>query len=125
MGKLIGLFAAILLFSIPALAQKNGHPQVGGGHIPAHGPAAYKAPAHPTPSDRKAIARNPAIPALRTLTSRAIIGSATTQVPTTRTIIWIIPGNTDTLPQASAAATCGILPAVDQTVSGSVVFTLA
>ena len=48
MRKLIGLFAAFVLFSIPALAQK-GHPEVGGGHIPSHGPKAYRAPAHPTP----------------------------------------------------------------------------
>jgi hypothetical protein len=50
MRKLIGLFAVVLLFSIPALAQeKGGHPEVGGGHVPSHGPAAYKPPAHPTP----------------------------------------------------------------------------
>jgi hypothetical protein len=48
MKKLIGLFAVFVLFSIPALAQK-GHPEVGGGHIPSHGPSAFKAPAHPRP----------------------------------------------------------------------------
>ena len=40
--------AALLLLSLPALAQNGshtkatggkGHPDVGGGHIPAHGPA--------------------------------------------------------------------------------------
>jgi hypothetical protein len=47
MKKLIGLLAAFLIaFAIPAFAQKKGgHPEVGGGHIPAHGPAAF----HGTP----------------------------------------------------------------------------
>jgi hypothetical protein len=46
MKKLIGLLAAFLIaFAIPAFAQKGGHPEVGGGHIPAHGPAAF----HGTP----------------------------------------------------------------------------
>jgi len=55
--------AALLLLSLPALAQNGGHtkatggqghPEVGGGHIPAHGPAPTRgsahqaAPAHPT-----------------------------------------------------------------------------
>jgi hypothetical protein len=47
MGKLIGLFATCILFSSPVFAQHQAKPEVGGGHIPAHGPAAYKAPAHP------------------------------------------------------------------------------
>ncbi len=50
MRKLIWFFAALLILSVPAFAQeKAAHPEVGGGHIPAHGPKAYKAPAHPTP----------------------------------------------------------------------------
>jgi hypothetical protein len=49
MRKLIGLFAICFLFSSPAFAQHKSKPEVGGGHIPAHGPAAYKAPAHPAP----------------------------------------------------------------------------
>jgi hypothetical protein len=49
MRKLIGLFAVCFLFSAPVFAQHKGKPEVGGGHIPAHGPAAYKAPSHPAP----------------------------------------------------------------------------
>jgi hypothetical protein len=49
MRKLIGLFAVCFLFSAPVFAQHKGKPEVGGGHIPAHGPAAYKAPSHPVP----------------------------------------------------------------------------
>jgi hypothetical protein len=49
MRKLILPFAALLLFALPGLAQK-ARPEVGGGHIPAHGPKAFKAPAHPTPT---------------------------------------------------------------------------
>ncbi len=47
MRKLIGLFVTVLLFSIPALAQKKGQAEVGGGHIPSHGPTAYKPSSHP------------------------------------------------------------------------------
>jgi hypothetical protein len=47
MRKLIGLFAVCFLFSAPVFAQHKGKPEVGGGHIPARGPAAYKAPSHP------------------------------------------------------------------------------
>jgi hypothetical protein len=49
MRKLIGLFAVCFLFSAPVFAQHKAKPEVGGGHIPAHGPTAYKAPAHPAP----------------------------------------------------------------------------
>jgi len=45
MKSVIGLFAALLLFTIPAAAQK-GHAEVGGGHIPSHGPA----PSHAAPA---------------------------------------------------------------------------
>jgi hypothetical protein len=43
--------AALLLFCLPAFAQKkatasHGHPDVGGGHIPAHGPTASRTPSH-------------------------------------------------------------------------------
>jgi hypothetical protein len=44
MKKIIGLFAAVLLI-VPAFAQKKEgsvKPQVGGGHIPPHGPAPVK-----------------------------------------------------------------------------------
>ncbi|MGH9775020.1 MAG: hypothetical protein ACRD50_08750 [Candidatus Acidiferrales bacterium] len=53
MKKLMGLLAIVLLASLPALAQKKGdreqqrgddHSHVGGGHIPARGPAPYRAP---------------------------------------------------------------------------------
>ncbi|HXQ27164.1 MAG TPA: hypothetical protein VN822_12200 [Candidatus Acidoferrales bacterium] len=49
MKKLVGLFAALLVLSLPAFAQQHGRPEVGGGHIPSHGPAPYKAPKHPNP----------------------------------------------------------------------------
>jgi hypothetical protein len=65
MKKLVGFFVALLLFSVPAFAQKKA--EVGGGHIPAHGPAPvhaapHAAPAQPEPSHaappREAPARN-------------------------------------------------------------------
>ena len=47
--------AALLLLSLPLLAQNHskatashGHSEVGGGHIPAHGPAPTRASARPT-----------------------------------------------------------------------------
>ena len=40
MKKTIGLFAASLLLMVPAFAQKK--PEVGGGHVPARGPAPVK-----------------------------------------------------------------------------------
>jgi hypothetical protein len=52
MKKLVGIFAAFVLFSIPALAQK-GHAPVGGGHVPAHGPAPYHGTPHPATPDRR------------------------------------------------------------------------
>jgi hypothetical protein len=42
MKRLVGFFATLLIFSFPALAQKveqRGGGRVGGGHVPAHGPA--------------------------------------------------------------------------------------
>jgi len=70
MKRPIGFFAAMLamlLFSIPAVAQEHkdqgnggekggaqhggGQPEVGGGHIPAHGPTPYKAPTHTAPNN--------------------------------------------------------------------------
>ncbi len=46
MKKLIGLFAVSMLLMVPVFAQKKGggggKPEVGGGHIPAHGPAPVK-----------------------------------------------------------------------------------
>lgn len=71
MKNLIALLAVILMLSLPAVAQEHkggggqqgggekgggqhggsqpapARPEVGGGHIPAHGPTAYKAPAKP------------------------------------------------------------------------------
>jgi len=54
--KTAALFsAALLLLSLPLLAQNHskatashGHSEVGGGHIPAHGPAPTRGSAHPT-----------------------------------------------------------------------------
>jgi hypothetical protein len=43
MKKLIALFAVFLFaVALPVLAQKGGRPEVGGGHIPARGPAPFK-----------------------------------------------------------------------------------
>jgi hypothetical protein len=50
MRKFVGLIAACFLFLVPVFAQHQARPEVGGGHIPAHGPTAYKAPAHPAPA---------------------------------------------------------------------------
>lgn len=55
MKNLVGLLMALLLIAIPAAAQNNkggarGGP-VGGGHIPAHGPAPHPGPApHTAPA---------------------------------------------------------------------------
>ena len=69
MKTLIGFFLAFLLISIPAFAQNRGEargggnsrsaPGVGGGHIPARGPAPHPGPAPaartaPTPAARPA-----------------------------------------------------------------------
>ena len=51
MRKLAIPLAALVLFAVPALAQK-AHPEVGGGHIPAHGPKAFKPSAHPVPTQQ-------------------------------------------------------------------------
>jgi hypothetical protein len=55
--KRIGIFAVSLIFSLTAVAQEKGRggkpPEVGGGHVPAHGPAPAKvrsAPAHAAPA---------------------------------------------------------------------------
>src|SRR5271154_5499875 len=48
MKTLVGLLMAVLLITIPAVAQKKGA-EVGGGHIPARGPAPHPGPA-PKPS---------------------------------------------------------------------------
>jgi len=53
MKKLVGLTAALLILSFPALAQKKGHPEVGGGHVPSHGPKAYKGTPVPATPDRR------------------------------------------------------------------------
>lgn len=50
MKKLIGIFAALLLTSIPALAQERNHPAP---RPPAHGPGPYKAP-HSAPKSGSA-----------------------------------------------------------------------
>ena len=63
MRKLIGLFAICFLFSAPVFAQHKAKPEVGGGHIPAHGPAAYKAPAHPAPAAESHAPDRPGHPA--------------------------------------------------------------
>jgi len=60
MKRLLSLFALTTLITIPVLAQGRGdRHSVGGGHVPAHGPAAVhgnpRAPrpeAHPSYSDR-------------------------------------------------------------------------
>jgi hypothetical protein len=48
--NLAALFAAFLIFSLPAFAQRGGKPEVGGGHIPSHGPAPYHGPQHTSPA---------------------------------------------------------------------------
>jgi len=55
MKKLFWLVAAVVLFSLPAVAQRGGgyakgRNSVGGGHIPAHGPAAVRKP-QPAPRE--------------------------------------------------------------------------
>lgn len=53
MKKFAGLMAALLILSFPVLAQKKGHPEVGGGHIPSHGPAPYKGTPVPATPERR------------------------------------------------------------------------
>jgi hypothetical protein len=62
MKNLFGMFLAILLFAIPASAQNHGGEKsapvrgVGGGHVPAHGPAPHPGPApaaRPAPAQSK------------------------------------------------------------------------
>src|ERR1700726_4223213 len=79
MRKLIGALAVLLCCSLPALTQQHpkggsarggggqppaARPEVGGGHIAAHGPAPSRAPA-PPPAPSRAPARA-AAPAQRT-----------------------------------------------------------
>ena len=50
MKKLFGIFLALMLFALPALAQNRGGKGggvrgVGGGHVPSHGPAPHPGPA--------------------------------------------------------------------------------
>src|SRR5579862_685585 len=72
MKKLIWILVLPLAFSFPALAQQRGGqqrggaarpsaPEVGGGHIPAHGPTA--APARPAPAPGRAAAAPEKAPA--------------------------------------------------------------
>src|SRR5579872_540845 len=70
MKRLGGLLATLLLISFPALAQEksrsgNGAHEVGGGHIPAHGPppAPAQTPGHNAPENRPT-------PAKRTFSDR-------------------------------------------------------
>jgi hypothetical protein len=51
MKQLTGFLSAALLLSLPVLAQERGAHggAVGGGHIPAHGPAPARAPKTPAP----------------------------------------------------------------------------
>jgi hypothetical protein len=66
MKNLFGIFLTLLLFTIPASAQHHGGSKgggvrgVGGGHIPAHGPAPHPGPA---PAARPAPAREESRPA--------------------------------------------------------------
>lgn len=57
MTKISGFCLALLLFVVPAIARQKkgggppaGHDEVGGGHIPAHGPAPSHGPEHPAPA---------------------------------------------------------------------------
>jgi hypothetical protein len=56
MKSLLGVLALFLICSVPALAQEKHPPAppppvhgVGGGHVPAHGPAPAKPEEHPAP----------------------------------------------------------------------------
>ena len=53
MKKLVGFCAFLFLaLSLPAFAQHGGtkgQPEVGGGHIPSHGPTPYKGQSHAAP----------------------------------------------------------------------------
>lgn len=69
----LALAALLMLFSLAALGQPHdNHPaapanhaaaghEVGGGHLPAHGPGPTKAPAHPAPKARQ-VAEQPGHP---------------------------------------------------------------
>jgi hypothetical protein len=62
MKELIGFLAVLLMFCLPALVQRKvgggqqahqgGSRAVGGGHIPAHGPAPAQGQARPAPEGR-------------------------------------------------------------------------
>jgi len=66
MKNLLGIFLALMLFAIPASARNHGGSKgggvrgVGGGHIPARGPAPHPGPA---PAARPAPARQESRPA--------------------------------------------------------------
>jgi hypothetical protein len=53
MRKILGPAVIFLLFlAAPAFAQKGGHPEVGGGHIPSRGPAPTHGTPHPAEPNR-------------------------------------------------------------------------
>jgi hypothetical protein len=67
MAKVIGLLGVLLLFAAPSFSQdrqdgtQHEKPQVGSGHVPAHGPAPAHAPAPPrTPAPAPARTAAPA-----------------------------------------------------------------
>jgi len=60
--NLFGMFLALALIAIPAAAQNQGNEKsapsrsVGGGYVPAHGPAPHRGPssaAHPAPQENR------------------------------------------------------------------------
>jgi len=54
MMKVFKLFPCLLVWSVLAWAQHGGgHEEVGGGHIPAHGPRPVHTPTAPAPENRK------------------------------------------------------------------------
>jgi hypothetical protein len=66
MKQLIGLLSVTLLLSLPVLAQEKGGAHggvrgVGGGYIPAHGPAPARAP-KTAPAERRSFADKPGHP---------------------------------------------------------------
>jgi len=118
MRKFVGLLAVCFLFSAPVFAQHGSKPEVGGGHIPAHGPTAFKAPAHPAPPVKDQPDR-PGHPNAPHVDIKGDRWSATIPDAMTSTTIWIIRGHTGGLPGVSVAATFGILLEEAQAVSGS------
>lgn len=127
MKKLIGTLTVLSLIAFSALGQEKrgqkpqekpqGKPEVGGGHIPARGPAPYKgAPAAP---ESVPFPRLPGILQRRTLTPKATSGWAMTPVRTMRATTWISPSNMDGSPGALAKAMSFTLPEEAGTVSRS------